>query len=36
MKVFIEVKAERAGVVEAILAEAGSDVAAGQALLRLA
>ncbi len=35
MKVFIEVKAEVAGIVQAVLASAGSDVAAGQALFRL-
>lgn len=35
MKVFIEVRAEVAGVVEAVFAKAGSDVAAGQALFRL-
>lgn len=36
MKVFIEVKAEIAGTVQAVLASSGSDVAAGQALLRMA
>ena len=35
MKVFTAIAAPRAGVVEAILAEAGEEVEAGQALFRL-
>ncbi|GGH07100.1 acetyl-CoA carboxylase biotin carboxyl carrier protein subunit [Alsobacter metallidurans] len=35
MKVFVEVRAERAGVVEAVLVRSGDDVDAGQPLLRI-
>ncbi|EWY36199.1 hypothetical protein N825_29530, partial [Skermanella stibiiresistens SB22] len=36
MKVFNEVKAERAGTVEALLVTSGDDVDAGQPILRVA
>ena len=34
MKVFVEVRAERAGVVEAVLVQSGQEVEAGQPLMR--
>jgi acetyl-CoA carboxylase biotin carboxyl carrier protein len=35
MKVFVEVRAERAGVVEAVLVQSGQEVDAGQPLMRI-
>ena len=35
MKVFVEVRAERAGIVEAVLVQSGDEVDAGKPLLRI-